>query len=53
MLSTAKMAFSDAQWQQQALEAYVFVGVIFFALNGLIAMAGKRFERAYDVSLRS
>ncbi len=45
MLSTAKMAFSEAQWQRHALEAYVFVGVIFFVLNGLIAIAGKRLER--------
>ena len=45
MLSTAKMAFSEAQWQRHALEAYVFVGVIFFLLNGLIAIAGRRLER--------
>ena len=45
MLSTAKMAFSEAQWQHYALEAYVFVGTIFFVLNGLIALAGKRLEK--------
>jgi len=45
MLSTAKMAFSEAQWQRHALEAYVFVGLIFFVLNGLIAIAGRRLER--------
>lgn len=45
MLSTAKMAFSQAQWQGYALEAYVFVGIIFFLLNGVISKAGKRFEQ--------
>ncbi|MCD8503712.1 MAG: amino acid ABC transporter permease [Burkholderiaceae bacterium] len=45
MLSTAKMAFSDVNWQAQALEAYVFVGVVFFVLNGVIAIAGRRLER--------
>ena len=45
LLSTAKMAFSDVNWQAQALEAYVFVGIVFFVLNGVIAMAGKRLER--------
>lgn len=45
MLSTARMAFSDANWQSQALEAYVFVGAVFFVLNGVIAIAGRRLER--------
>ena len=45
MLSTARMAFSDSSWQSQALEAYVFVGLVFFVLNGVIAMAGRRLER--------
>jgi len=45
MLSTARMAFSDVNWQSQALEAYVFVGLIFFVLNGLIAIAGRRLEK--------
>lgn len=45
MISTARMAFSDVNWQAQALEAYVFVGVIFFILNGMIAIAGRRLER--------
>lgn len=45
MISTARMAFSDAHWQAQALEAYVFVGCIFFFLNGMIAIAGRRLER--------
>jgi general L-amino acid transport system permease protein len=45
MISTARMAFSDVNWQTQALEAYVFVGVIFFVLNGMIAIAGRRLER--------
>lgn len=29
MVSTARMAFSDVNWQAQALEAYVFVGLVF------------------------
>jgi general L-amino acid transport system permease protein len=44
MLSTAKMAFSDPSWQAQALEAYVFVGMMFFVFNGVIAFAGRRLE---------
>jgi ABC-type amino acid transport system permease subunit len=39
------MSFSEAQWQKYALESYAFVGVIFFVLNGLISIAGKRLER--------
>jgi ABC-type amino acid transport system permease subunit len=39
------MSFGDAQWQKQALEAYVFVGLIFFVISRGIAAAGKRLER--------
>jgi general L-amino acid transport system permease protein len=46
MLSTAKMAFSDPSWQAYALEAYVFVGLVFFVINGVIAAAGRRLEKA-------
>jgi general L-amino acid transport system permease protein len=45
LLSTAKMSFGDVQWQKQALEAYVFVGLIFFVISRGIAAAGKRLER--------
>lgn len=45
LLSTAKMSFGDAQWQKQALEAYVFVGLIFFIVSRGIAAAGSRLER--------
>lgn len=45
LLSTAKMAFSDALWQRQALEAYVFVGLIFFLVSRGISAAGKRLEK--------
>ena len=45
LLSTAKMSFADAQWQKQALEAYVFVGLIFFVVSWGIAAAGRRLER--------
>ena len=45
LISTAKMSFSDPLWQKQALEAYVFVGIIFFAVSRGIASAGKRLER--------
>ena len=45
LLSTAKMSFADALWQKQALEAYVFVGLIFFLVSRSIAAAGKRLER--------
>ena len=45
LLSTAKMSFGDAQWQRQALEAYVFVGLIFFIVSRGIAAAGRRLER--------
>lgn len=44
LLSTAKMSFGDPQWQKQALEAYVFVGAIFFIVSRGIASAGKRLE---------
>ena len=47
LISTAKMSFSDPLWQKQALEAYVFVGIIFFAVSRGIAAAGKRLERRY------
>jgi ABC-type amino acid transport system permease subunit len=39
------MSFGDVQWQKQALEAYVFVGLIFFVISRGIAAAGKRLER--------
>ena len=45
LLSTAKMSFSDAQWQKQALEAYVFVGLIFFLVSRGISTSGKRLEK--------
>lgn len=45
MVSTARMAFSDVNWQAQALEAYVFVGLVFFMLNGVISLAGRRLEK--------
>ncbi len=45
MVSTARMAFSDVNWQAQALEAYVFVGLVFFLLNGVISLAGRRLEK--------
>lgn len=45
MVSTARMAFSDVNWQAQALEAYVFVGLVFFVLNGVISLAGRRLEK--------
>jgi general L-amino acid transport system permease protein len=45
LLSTAKMSFGDVQWQKQALEAYVFVGLIFFVISRGIAAAGQRLER--------
>ena len=45
LLSTAKMSFADPLWQKQALEAYVFVGVIFFVVSRGIAAAGQRLER--------
>lgn len=44
LLSTARMAFSEVQWQAYALEAYALVGVLFMLLNGAIALAGRRFE---------
>lgn len=45
MLSTARMAFSEVQWQAYGLEAYVLVGAVFMVLNGAIAMAGRRLEK--------
>ena len=45
LLSTAKMSFGDALWQKQALEAYVFVGLIFFVVSRGIAAAGSRLEK--------
>lgn len=45
LLSTARMSFGDAQWQKQALEAYVLVGLIFFLVSRGIAAAGSRLER--------
>ena len=46
LLSTAKMSFADPHWQKQALEAYVFVGLIYFAVSRGIAAAGRRLERS-------
>ena len=51
LLATAKMSFADALWQRQALEAYVFVGLIFFAVSRVIASAGKRLERLQGQTL--
>lgn len=48
LLSTARMAFSDPQWQKQALEAYVFVGLIFFFVSWAISRAGRRLERLQE-----
>ena len=45
LISAARMSFSDPLWQKQALEAYVFVGIIFCAVSRGIAAAGKRLER--------
>ena len=45
LVSTAKMSFGDPLWQRQALEAYVFVGLVFFGVSRGIAAAGKRLER--------
>ena len=45
LVSTAKMSFSDALWQRQALEAYVFIGLIFFICSRGIGAAGARLER--------
>jgi general L-amino acid transport system permease protein len=45
LVSTARMSFSEVEWQSYALEAYAFVGVIFFVLNGAIARAGRRLEQ--------
>lgn len=44
LVSTARMSFSEVEWQSYALEAYALVGVIFFVLNGAIARAGRRLE---------
>ena len=46
LLSTSRMAVAEPRWQAYTLEALVFVGALFFALNGLIALAGKRLERS-------
>ena len=45
LLSTARMSFGEAQWQKQALEAYVAVGLIFFFVSRGMAAAGRRLER--------
>lgn len=45
LLSTARMAFAEVQWQAHALEAYALVGVIFMVLNGAISRAGRRLEQ--------
>jgi general L-amino acid transport system permease protein len=45
LLSTARMAFAEVQWQAYALEAYALVGLLFMLLNGAIARAGRRLEK--------
>lgn len=50
LLSTARMAFSEVQWQAHALEAYALVAVIFGVLNGAIALAGRRLEKRRQCS---
>jgi len=45
LLSTSRMAVAEPRWQAYALEAFVFVGTLFFLINGLIALAGRRLER--------
>ncbi len=45
LMSTAKMAYNDPQWQGYALETYVFVGAIFFAVCWSVSAAGRRLER--------
>lgn len=45
LLSTARMAFAEVQWQAHALEAYALVGLIFMVLNGAISRAGRRLEK--------
>jgi general L-amino acid transport system permease protein len=45
LMSTAKMAYNDPQWQRYALEAYVFVGALFFVLCWAVSAAGRRLER--------
>jgi general L-amino acid transport system permease protein len=53
LLSTSKMAVADPRWQAYSLEAFVFVGALFFLINGLIARAGRRLERrpGYDSNI--
>ncbi len=45
LMATAKMAYNDPQWQGRAIEAYVFVGAIFFVICWAVAAAGRRLER--------
>ena len=52
LLSTSKMAVAEPRWQAYALEAFVFVGILFFLINGLIAWAGRRLERPPGYDLR-
>ena len=44
LMSTAKMAYNDPLWQRHALEAYVFVGALFFVLCWALSAAGRRLE---------
>jgi general L-amino acid transport system permease protein len=52
LLSTSKMAVAEPRWQAYALEAFVFVGALFFLLNGLIAWAGRRLEHRMQAGRR-
>ena len=45
LMATAKMAYNDPAWQGRALEAYVFVGAIFFVICWAVSAAGRRLER--------
>jgi general L-amino acid transport system permease protein len=46
LMSTAKMAYNDPLWQRHALEAYVFVGALFFVMCWALSAAGRRLEQA-------
>ncbi len=50
LLATARMSFSEAQWQRHALEAYIFVGLIFFMVSWGISAAGRRLEQRQENS---
>lgn len=52
LLNTARLAAQDPQWLGFHTEAYVFVGVVYFSISGLVSRYGLWIERRLGASTR-